>query len=170
MAIADTTTSHKGRTWDPDFSKHRPTLWLLGLLGLVPFVVPTALLLYAGQRFIAFGPLVTALAGYSAVILSFLGGIRWGSSLMTSASGRGTLVVSILPALFGWLFLFAPVPYVFAAFAVAFLLQGAWDVFAIQRGALPAYFRTLRIVLTAVVVVCEALSFVATMNGVASAA
>ncbi|KAB0680026.1 DUF3429 domain-containing protein [Aureimonas leprariae] len=162
MAITEGTTATGGRTWNPDFSKHRPTLWVLGLLGLVPIVVPTALLLYAGDRFIAFSALVTAVGGYSAVILSFLGGIRWGSSLMTSVSGRGTLIVSILPALFGWILLFVPAPWIFAGFAIAFLLQGIWDVFAIQRGALPLYFRKIRIVLTVVVVLCEAASFLAT--------
>ncbi|WP_193227590.1 DUF3429 domain-containing protein [Aureimonas psammosilenae] len=151
-----------GRTWNPDFSKHRPTLWALGLGGLVPFVVPTLLLLYAGRDFIAFDMLVTAIGGYSAVILSFLGGIRWGSSLMTSVSGRGTLILSILPALVGWILLFLPVPWLFAGFAAAFLLQGVWDVFAIQRGALPLYFRKLRITLTVVVVLCELACFFAT--------
>lgn len=155
--------------WNPDFSRHRPTLWTLGLLGLVPFVVPTLLLLYAGRTFIAFDMLVTALGGYSAVILSFLGGIRWGSSLMTAASGRGTLILSILPALFGWIFLFLPAPWIFAAFALGFLLQGIWDVFAIRRGAMPVYFRKLRVTLTVVVVLCEIGSFFATYGGPSAA-
>jgi hypothetical protein len=166
MTIAGGTEPKGGRKWDPDFSRHRPTLWILGLLGLVPIVIPTALLLYAGDRFIAFNLLVTAVGGYSAVILSFLGGIRWGSSLMTSVSGKGTLIVSILPALVGWILLFVPAPWIFAGFAVAFLLQGIWDVFAIQRGALPLYFRKLRITLTAVVVLCEAACFVSTYGTV----
>ena len=44
-------------------------LWILGLGGLIPFVVMTGLLAYAGREFIAFDMLVKALAGYGAVIL-----------------------------------------------------------------------------------------------------
>ncbi|GGD94643.1 hypothetical protein GCM10011390_11760 [Aureimonas endophytica] len=170
MADADGAAETGGRPWDLDYSRHRPTLWSLGLGGLVPFVLPTAALLYAGREFIAFDLLVKALGGYSAVILSFLGGIRWGSSLMTSASGRGTLILSIVPALVGWILLFLPAPWLFAGFALAFLLQGVWDVLAIRRGALPLYFRKLRVTLTVVVVVCQIASFVATYGAAASAA
>ncbi len=170
MAATGDTHPTGGRTWDPDFAKHRPTLWALGGGGLIPFVAFAALLLYAGDRFIAFGLLVTAFAGYSAVILSFLGGIRWGASLMTPASGRGTLIASVVPALAGWALLLVPAPWCFAGFAVAFLLQGAWDLFAIRRGALPHYFGKLRIVLTLVVVLAQAASFVATLGAGASAA
>ena len=137
-------------------------LWILGLGGLIPFVVMSGLLAYAGRDFIAFDMLVKALAGYGAVILSFLGGIRWGASLMRASRGRLTLFLSVLPSLFAWICLFLPAPWLFAALALAFLAQGAWDVTAIHRGKLPESFRMLRIVLTAVVVLCMIAAFVAT--------
>ena len=137
-------------------------LWILGLGGLIPFIVMTALLAYAGTEFIAFDMLIKALSGYGAVILSFLGGIRWGASLMRASRGRLTLGLSVLPSLFAWICLFLPAPWLFAALAVGFLAQGAWDVTAIQRGKLPLAFRTLRIVLTAVVVLCMIVAFFST--------
>jgi hypothetical protein len=138
-------------------------LWILGLAGLIPFVVMSGLLAYAGDDFIAFDMLVEALGGYAAVILSFLGGIRWGASLMRAGRGRLTLFLSVLPSLFAWICLFLPAPWLFAALAVAFLAQGAWDVTAIHRGKLPEAFRMLRIVLTAVVVLCMIAAFAATL-------
>ena len=137
-------------------------LWILGLGGLIPFAVMSGLLAYAGREFIAFDMLVKALSGYGAVILSFLGGIRWGASLMRASSGRLTLFLSVLPSLFAWICLFLPAPWLFAALALGFLAQGAWDVTAIHRGKLPEAFRKLRIVLTAVVVVCMIAAFVST--------
>ena len=137
-------------------------LWILGLSGLIPFVVMSGLLAYAGTAFIAFDLLVKALSGYGAVILSFLGGIRWGASLMRASRGRLTLALSVLPSLFAWICLFLPVPWLFAALGIGFLAQGVWDVTAIQRGKLPEAFRTLRIVLTAVVVLCMIVAFVST--------
>ena len=141
---------------------HVRTLWALGLGGLVPFVALTAVLVYAGREFIAFSTLALAFTAYSAVILSFLGGIRWGASLMRASRGRLTLGLSVLPSLFAWICLFLPAPWLFAALAVGFLAQGAWDVTAIQRGKLPLAFRTLRIVLTAVVVLCMIVAFFST--------
>jgi hypothetical protein len=137
-------------------------LWILGLGGLVPFLAITALVAYAGRDLIGFDVLVTALAGYGAVILSFLGGIRWGASLMRPSSGGLTLFLSILPSLAAWVCLFLPTPWLFAALALAFLAQGVWDVVAIRRGKLPEAFRTLRIVLTAVVVLCMVVAFATT--------
>lgn len=137
-------------------------LWILGLGGLIPFLAITALLAYAGRDLIGFDVLVTALAGYGAVILSFLGGIRWGASLMRPSSGGLTLFLSILPSLAAWACLFLPTPWLFAALAVAFLAQGAWDIVAIRRGKLPEAFRTLRIVLTGIVVLCMAVAFATT--------
>lgn len=138
------------------------TAWVVGVVGLVPFVLMAGLILYAGRDFIAFASLVLALSGYSAVILSFLGGIRWGAALAGASAGRATLILSVLPAPVGWLILFIPSPWMFAAFAVAFALQGAFDVAAARHGSLPAWTGRLRLLLTAAVILCFAAAFVGT--------
>lgn len=138
------------------------TAWTLGILGLLPFVIMAGLLLYAGRDFIAFNQLVLGLAGYSAVILAFLGGVRWGTAILTRAHPRRTVILSVLPAIVGWLLLFVPSPWVFAAFALAFLLTGVWDFVASRGRTLPTWFGTLRVALTVVVVLCHVAAFFST--------
>ncbi|NDW05010.1 DUF3429 family protein [Jiella sp. 40Bstr34] len=135
---------------------------MLALLGLVPFVIMTGLLAYAGRDFIAYPQLILALAGYSATILAFLGGIRWGFSLAPAHQGIGTLVASVVPSLLGWVLLFAPSPYVFAGFALGFAATGAWDVLSARRGELPGWFGRLRLVLSGIVTLCQIVAFACT--------
>ncbi|MCB8835981.1 DUF3429 domain-containing protein [Aurantimonas sp. VKM B-3413] len=137
------------------------TAWTLGLAGLTPFVLMAAVLAWAGRDFIAFGQLVLGLSGYSAAILSFLGGIRWGFALSPQHQRRRVLVVSVLSSLAGWILLFVPSPWAFAGFAAAFALQGAWDAASARSGHLPGWFGRLRLVLTVVVVLCQLAAFAA---------
>ena len=138
------------------------TAWILGLAGLIPFVAMTAALAYAGRAFIAYPQLVLALSGYSATILAFLGGIRWGAALWRDEGQRHILVLSVLASLVGWALLFVPTPWMFAGFAVAFALVGVWDVLAARHRALPDWFGRLRLVLTIVVVLCQLVAFAST--------
>ncbi|MCE7029385.1 DUF3429 domain-containing protein [Jiella avicenniae] len=141
---------------------HQRTAWTLGFAGLVPFVIMTGLLAYAGRDFIAYPQLILALSGYSATILAFLGGIRWGFSLAPAHQAIGTLVASVLPSLLGWVLLFAPSPWAFAGFAAGFVLTGLWDVVSARRGELPGWFGRLRLVLSSVVTLCQIVAFVST--------
>jgi hypothetical protein len=85
---------------------------LLGIAGLIPFV---------GVALASFSPdpaqttrMLTALIGYGAVILSFLGGVHWGFALapgaIRSAPGveRTRLLLGVLPSLVGWVALLLP--------------------------------------------------------------
>lgn len=141
---------------------HHRTAWLLGLLGLIPFVVMSGLLLYAGRDFIAYPSLILAFSGYSATILAFLGGIRWGSSMVLAHHEPRTLILSVLASLVAWSLLFVPSPWMFACFAVAFALLGTWDVVGARGQAFPAWFGKLRLVLTIVVVICQLAAFFST--------
>ncbi|MEC5291237.1 DUF3429 domain-containing protein [Aurantimonas sp. C2-6-R+9] len=143
------------------YASHK-TAWTLGVLGLVPFVLMAVIFAYAGRSFIAYPMLVLAFSGYSATILAFLGGIRWGIGMVSHAHRRRVLILSVLPSLAGWILLFVPSPWVFAGFAAAFALQGAWDMLAARRRELPAWFGRLRLVLTGVVVLCQLVAFAST--------
>lgn len=145
----------------PARASHK-TAWTLGVLGLVPFVLMAVIFAYAGRAFIAYPMLVLAFSGYSATILAFLGGIRWGVGIVSRAHRRRVLILSVLPSLIGWILLFVPSPWAFAGFAAAFALQGAWDMLAARRRELPDWFGRLRLVLTAVVVLCQIVAFTAT--------
>ena len=129
--------------------------WILGLGGLIPFIVGTYLIAtyseVAVPSYIWF-----AVSAYAAVILSFLGGIRWGAAL--NENGRKsptTIALSVIPSVAAWVIVQLPQPWNFVGFAVAFCVQGVWDVTAIREGRIETpWFAQLRIVLTVVVVAC----------------
>jgi len=142
--------------------KRIPTMAIvLSLAGLLPFVGLT-LLLVAGQRPSANTSLaLAALIGYGAVILSFLGGIRWGATLgeRNPSAQALALGVSIIPAIIGWSAIlllsargqaFAPLSLLIAGF----LTQGLWDLVGARSGALPQWFARLRLPLTLIVTAC----------------
>ncbi|MEM9738636.1 MAG: DUF3429 domain-containing protein [Pseudomonadota bacterium] len=89
---------------------------------------------------------------YSAVILSFLGGVRWGVEMneATFTPPRwGIMTGSIIGALVGWgavvyylLGTPAQSPWVFVAMACALFIQWIWDV--LSRRDTPAWYDGLR--------------------------
>ncbi|MER0238064.1 DUF3429 domain-containing protein [Fulvimarina sp. MAC8] len=136
------------------------TAWILGLGGLLPFVFLAGLLAYGGTSTIAFGTVTLAFTAYSAAILSFLGGIRWGLGMRpASHHQKRELILSVVPSLAGWVLVLIPSPYVFAGFAICFAAHGGWDLNSVRRRKLPQWFGRLRLVLTVVVVLCQVLVF-----------
>lgn len=135
---------------------------LIALAGAVPFVLLAAWL-YGIAPDHAWRPATIALlSGYGAVVLSFLGGIRWGIALTSRAAGRQRdVALSALPPLLGWAALLMGPPLVFGMLAVAFAAQGAWDSLTLP-GAVPDWFGRLRIRLTILVVPCLLLALAAT--------
>ena len=107
---------------------------------------------------------ITLLTGYAAVTLSFLGGIRWGISILSPDNQRRRdLVLSAVPPLIGWLTLIAlSPPLVFVLLAAAFAAQGAWDSLTLPPGSAPDWFRRLRVLITILTVAALVLAFVAT--------
>ena len=91
---------------------------------------------------------------YSAVILSFLGGIRWGMAVATPAASPAPLVFSVLPALAGWAILpFAiilmPGENWYLGYAGLFALQLIWDW---NSRSVPQWFREIRLLISLVVI------------------
>ena len=91
---------------------------------------------------------------YAAVILSFLGGIRWGLEIARPAPSGAVLGLSVLPALAGWAILppaiiLLPGPRWFLAYAGLFALQLVWDLVSAR---VPGWFKPLRAGVSIVVV------------------
>ena len=103
---------------------------VLGCSGLVPFVV--------GAAVVSLGPPVwqdaalRALIAYGAVIVSFLGGIHWGSP--TGAAHDGARVWGVVPSLLAWPMLLLPSAR-FALIGLAVSLALCWLV---DRARFPA--------------------------------
>lgn len=129
----------------------------LGYGGLLPFVALALMGWYAPGT-----PLwATALLGYGAVILSFVGALHWGLAMalpgLDEAERTRRFVWSVVPCLLAWPALLLPTqmgaPLLMAGFA-AHLWQ---DHRLARQAALPAWYLPLRWRLTVTACVCLAL-------------
>jgi Protein of unknown function (DUF3429) len=125
----------------------------LGFAGLIPFLIA------ALSQWAALGPITPEFgyrAGviYGAVILSFLGGIRWGVAVNSSYGERQSVefAASNIAALAGWLSLLLPPVMCLSLLISGFLLQGLWDLMSSEDGILPEWYGKLRTVLTVIAV------------------
>jgi hypothetical protein len=127
----------------------------LGYSGVIPFAAATAIVAFGDDRLRQL-----ALDGfliYGAVILSFLGGIRWGAaSTDVGDPGRG-LLLSVLPSLWAALALWwlpdkAAAWWLMAGFIVMGLADGLFP-----GPNVPEWMKSLRTRLTVAVVACHLL-------------
>lgn len=139
------------------------TARMLGYAGLIPFVCLSLWLYAIAPDHEWHDGTILLLLAYGAVVLSFLGGVRWGLALNRGDEG-GALEygLSVVPSLIGWLSVAMPVPYAFGVLAVAFAAHGAWDALAVHAERAPAWYGNLRSILTAAVVVTMFVAFIAT--------
>jgi hypothetical protein len=155
--------------------KHPEFPYLLGLAGLIPFVFFS--FVFVARLDDELLRNLKALAIYAAVILSFLGGTRWGAEIARNPQNPSSLTLSLamLPSIFGW---GALVVYEFqnstaiegaslglslAIITVAFVGQLIWDLAAIKQGTFPGWYALLRILLTLVAVACLLAAIFATI-------
>ncbi|MEZ5476701.1 MAG: DUF3429 domain-containing protein [Thiolinea sp.] len=88
--------------------------WYLVMPGCCPFILTISVLLHSELPLPAGARLDWWLAGYAAVILSFLGAVHWGVVLgqqdwLKETEIRRMLNYSVVPALLAWLALLLPV-------------------------------------------------------------
>lgn len=137
----------------------RSALWL-SALGLLPFVAPTVLLLL--ERYWGGSPIHAPFARmvliHGAIVLSFLGAVRWGVALrMPDAPGRAALFAGgVLPALAGFIALLLPGLGGFWPLVAGFILVWWMDRRAVARGLMPDWYGRLRAPLTIVALTCLA--------------
>ena len=122
-----------------------PAARWLGFAGLLPF--GAAALAALLPRMPLHGLALTALLAYGAVILSFLGGVRWGLAMAAATPGAlpAQLGLSVLPSLLGWAALLLPPAAGLVLLAAGFLAM----LLADRREALaPAWYKRLRLPLS----------------------
>lgn len=142
MTTDKTTAAPTGPTAVPPAA-----LWL-GLSGLIPFVaLALSLWLVPGWADAA----ARLLIGYGAVILSFMGGCRWGLAAAGMGEGPavGPLAVSVLPALWAWPVALLPAPGAMAGLAAGLVALYLADRALTAAGGAPAWWPALRLPLTA---------------------
>lgn len=135
----------------PAFRRTANALAAAGALPFISLVLAMALLEPPTNLTASFWLMV-----YATVILSFLGGIRWGMAVMRPTGSPAPLVLSVLPALAGWVIVpyailiqQVPGPEGFLAYALLFALQSGWDG---TSDAVPAWFKPVRLVVSLVVI------------------
>ena len=144
----------------------RPAL-VYGLAGLLPFLGCTGLVFLSGDD-AQVAVVVEAL--YAAVILSFLGGARWGIEIQRETPRAKIITLTMAPSVLG----FGAALWTMGgdqgdhaasglgALAVLFLAFGAWDVTSRE---VPDWYPRLRIALTLAVVSLLGLSILGAMRG-----
>jgi glutaredoxin len=123
-----------------------PWAYRLGYAGLVPFFGLALLSLLGTEPQSEWGR--QALLAYGAVILSFVGALHWARGLDAgnSVAAARTLIISVLPALLGWMALLLPTSTGLIVLACGF---GALYMYDRQAWHLWPWFLSLRMHLTA---------------------
>jgi hypothetical protein len=140
----------------------RRTAWLLAIAGAIPFAAMTLALLGTDNHVRI--PAIAALVTYTAVILSFLGGIEWGLAVQDPLPGPAprekdrlramALFISAAPSLAAWGVFWLPSPHWQLGTSLAlFVLVWAADLALSRQGLVPSWFVDLRTAITAVVAV-----------------
>lgn len=142
--------------------KAKRMAWLLSLAGAMPFAGLAIILIFAPEGYSQFA---SALLTYGAIILSFLGGIRWGIAL-TRAEGRSATQVfalSVLPSLIGWAAVIFGGAGGFTLLAIAFFTQAVWDYGAWCTDVMQEWFVKIRMIVSAIVIVSLVIAAIATL-------
>ena len=123
-----------------------PPVLAWGLAGLIPFLG----LPLIGVAFPSLSIWTDrALGLYAAVILSFLGGARWGRAVAEASPDSGLVALSMAPSVTAWALLILPPGLSvlqLLAMAGALGLHLVWDL---RASGLPVWYPRLRLILTA---------------------
>lgn len=135
------------------------TPWVLGLAGLIPFIGLTGAAQFAPSPFNLAA--VTGFYVYTAVILSFLGGARWGFELNARSDYPlvPVLIASNIPPLLAWFGVMLQLTQPLIGLGLltgGMIASWLWDVQSSGAGnrRLPVWYPQLRTVLTLTVLVC----------------
>lgn len=125
---------------------------LLGWAGLLPFLAGAVALFFKGRSPAPDTLLVLPLLAYGAVVLSFLGGVRWALAFSVRPRERQerAFAFAVVPALTAWVAV-ALATHQLTAFLLlmgAHGVQGWFDVTTAARDGAPAWYVRLRLHLT----------------------
>ncbi len=124
-----------------------PAPLVLGLGGLIPFWALALGVIAGGVAGFGPGRLALALAAYGAIIVSFLGGIRWGFAVREGDGGL-QYAISVVPSLLAWATLAAPAQWRLALLGILALVMWPADQALVRAGIAPAWFGRLRMILS----------------------
>lgn len=126
--------------------------WYLSLGGFIPFAALGIVLFLLGMQHEVYPTLFDIFKVWSAIILSFLGGIRWGFAIANAPEENKNLVLSVIPSILAWFAILLPDAYTILALLILFAVHGVWDSFYMNEGKVAPWFGKIRITLTFLVV------------------
>ena len=132
------------------FHKSTSAPWCLGISGLIPFITPP-LLMYTQN--VTCPELIEYQLYYGAVILSFLGGVRWGMAVTPGSPIPGNWSQyswSVVPSLIAWGGLMLPDTYPGIASVIFGIGMTCYN--DLRQTGYPSWFKGLRILLTTVAI------------------
>ena len=135
--------------------------WALALCGFLPFAALAFALFLTGRGSALTGLLADAFKMWSAILLSFLAGIRFGMVLDKAGMQPRQMAIPAAPSVVGWLSLFLPDVFCLPVLMVAYCAQGAWDSISAFRGEAPVWYGNLRIAMTLLVAAAHAVALAA---------
>ena len=138
--------------------------FILGLLGLIPFVLLIAATFITPPDDAIYELLIFIYISYAAVISSFLGGIQWG--LITASAERVysvflPLFISTIPCLTAWsaLLTLEDLTTSLILIIISFIISSLHDYYLYQQKLTPHWFLSLRIPLSIVVIILTSILF-----------
>ena len=144
-------------------ARPNPIARWLGYGGLVPFILPALVIAFLRPGWMT-DTAAELLLTYGAVILSFLGGVVWGLSLLNDSASNEQIkrefIYSVCPSLLAWAALFLPPRLGTGLLALCFCGAFVHDALAARVHELPGWFLSLRLQLSVGAVASLALATV----------
>ncbi|MGB1117713.1 MAG: DUF3429 domain-containing protein [Parvibaculales bacterium] len=125
---------------------------VLGFAGLIPFVAGGVLVWLPQLQNIA-PTIAPVVFFYAALIVSFLGGVRWGAVMQNATTGTALareLSASVIPTLITLACYILSLPAALAMLLILIISQGLVDILAVRQKKLVAWYAPLRLLLSAV--------------------
>ena len=125
---------------------------VLGFAGLIPFVASGVLVWLPQLQNIA-PTIAPVVFFYAALIVSFLGGVRWGAAMQNATTGTALaseLSASVIPTLITLACYILSLPAALAMLLILIISQGLVDILAVRQKKLVAWYAPLRLLLSAV--------------------
>jgi hypothetical protein len=136
--------------------------WLLAITGVLIMAVMTAFL-FSPESHVRI-PAIGALVTFSAVVISYVGGIEFGLALREESSNERiralAMTMSALPSLASWGVFWLPSPQQQIGAAIGlFALVWFSDLYFAHRGLIPSWFVDLRTAVTVISCVILGVAF-----------
>jgi hypothetical protein len=142
----------------------RQMAWLLSYGGCIPFVSLALALVVLGANHPLSETFIQLFKLWSLIILTFLGGIRWGFALANEPFATRDLVWSVIPCILAWFALFLSDLHTVLVLLVLFCAHGAWDSFFVNAGKAPPWFGSIRVTITFIVAIAH-MCVIAALSG-----